>query len=132
MPCKGETENKVAGDQEFIKCNLTCRCRRTDVGGQMRFAHIEAVKSVLIPLELWHKAALIERKISDTYQIQTEMRGWDNIDTEKWNEIWLDMTRYANDVKKEMQKLHEFEELNEGFHCSLNVNQVLNNLGWTQ
>ena len=131
MPSKRETENEVAGDQEFIKYNLVCKCRRTNDGGQMRFAHIEAVKSVLIPLELWHKAALIEQKIADTYQIQTEMGRWE-ADTRKWNEIWLDMTRYADEVKNEIQKLYEFEELNEGFHCSLNVNRVLNYLGWSQ
>jgi hypothetical protein len=96
----------------------------------MRFAHVEAVKSLLIPLELWSKVAKMDQKLFDTYQIQIDLRGRAEVDSVAWEELKTKKERYASEVREELGKLSAFEEMNTGLYCNIDVNQALREYGW--
>ena len=95
----------------------------------MKTAHVEIARSVLIPLELWSKAAKILQKNEDLYQEQI-VRGWTTISPKNWNRIKTDELRLASKVNGQLKELLAFEEENAGNFCNMDFVPTLKEYGW--
>ena len=96
----------------------------------MRIAHVEIAKGVLVPLELWSKAAKILQKYEDLYQEQIDLRGWTDINPKNWNRIKTDELRLASEVNGQLKELFAFEVRNAGMFCDMDFMPTLREYGW--